>query len=349
VGSGQIYQGSLEYQTINTSATTRVNYTVTQSFISSSWSGLLYLVAGAGSFVNEPSYQLPSTGFAVFEQSSSAYHMLTGSGINDDCFYLRGGIMASSASSSPTGYQICFGGGLALTHNYNQYLDRGIIATGSYLGGPVAGKMTPGIPANTKINPSNEDSWIYLDYSGSMNNAGQDLLGYEDFSQPFLIKVGDEIRVTYSSTLIAKDSVTVDFTVVDMSGNTDYENDIYIDNLSGSMVAIDTFLTPYYVTGSLYNYDKIRVVPSPADLEVPIPQGKIYNFTIRRRINADDRVIIYQSAPSGSEGVKTISGEGFLIPDDLNPTQKRNVLTLINQLSAKNAFRASEDPPSLKE
>ena len=73
----------------------------------------------------------------------------------------------------------------------------------------------------------------------------------------------------------------------------------------------------------------------------------ISGFTIRRRINADDRVIVFQTAPTGSNGLFTPSGDGYLVPNDLSATQKRNVLTLINQLSAKNAYK--QDPDQLRE
>ena len=112
------------------------------------------------------------------------------------------------------------------------------------------------------------------------------------------------------------------------------------------MITIDEFggsTTYQYATGSIYNYDKIRVTPPPSSLDIPIPEGKIYNFTIRRRTNADDRVIMFQTAPTGSDGINTPSPSGFLIPNDFTQQQKRNVQTIINQLSAKNAFRASED------
>jgi ribosomal protein L1 len=36
---------------------------------------------------------------------------------------------------------------------------------------------------------------------------------------------------------------------------------------------------------------------------------------------------------------QTYSGKGYIIPNDLTETQKRNVQTLINQLKAKNSFR----------
>jgi hypothetical protein len=48
---------------------------------------------------------------------------------------------------------------------------------------------------------------------------------------------------------------------------------------------------------------------------------------------------VFSTPPSGSKGVQTKSGKGYLVPNDLTPIQKRNVQTLINQLKAKNSFR----------
>ena len=140
------------------------------------------------------------------------------------------------------------------------------------------------------------------------------------------------------------------FTVRDVSPNTDYENGIYGggvpgDNISSSIAAIDISggsATVENVTSSIYNYDKIIVYPPPADVIPPIPEGKIYNFTIRRRVNADDRVIVYQTPPKKSEGMRTISPSGYLIPNDFSAVQKRNTQTIINQLKAKNAFSSDE-------
>jgi len=102
------------------------------------------------------------------------------------------------------------------------------------------------------------------------------------------------------------------------------------------------------MTASAHTFDKVMVHPDPRTLDIPIPSGQIFNFTLRRRIEADDRVVIYQTAPTGSEGVKTLSPSGYLIPNDFSAQQKRNVQTIINQLSAKNAFRADEDNDTKK-
>jgi len=44
------------------------------------------------------------------------------------------------------------------------------------------------------------------------------------------------------------------------------------------------------------------------------------------------------SSPSGSKGVDTLTGGGFLIPNDMTPIQKDNALNIINNLRAKRAF-----------
>jgi len=85
----------------------------------------------------------------------------------------------------------------------------------------------------------------------------------------------------------------------------------------------------------------LNVTPDPSTLN--IPNGEILNFTIRRRVEADDRVIMFQQSPSGSSGIKTPSGQGYLIPKDLTATQKRNVQTMINQITAKNQNLDSTD------
>ena len=68
-------------------------------------------------------------------------------------------------------------------------------------------------------------------------------------------------------------------------------------------------------------------------------------MTIRRQIEADDKVMIKNiTPPSGSLGIETQSGQGFLIPNDFSPQQKANALNIINQLKAKNAFDKPNEP-----
>ena len=158
---------------------------------------------------------------------------------------------------------------------------------------------------------------------------------------PFTVEVGDEIRVTYKqisgsftvggASIETPSFLTQDFTVV---GNPVTSPSTIMTGSGGvnSLVVFD-----FNISGS--DYSRLLVEPDPSTLENPIPKGEIYNFTVRRRVNADDRVIVYQTPPKNSLGNNTLSSEGYLIPNDFTPQQKRNALTLISQLKNANAFR----------
>ena len=46
-------------------------------------------------------------------------------------------------------------------------------------------------------------------------------------------------------------------------------------------------------------------------------------MTVRRQIEADDKVMVKNIIPpSGSLGIQTPSGQGFLIPNDFSQVQK---------------------------
>ena len=146
-------------------------------------------------------------------------------------------------------------------------------------------------------------------------------------SKPFAV------NLAYSSSANSQGKAFIneqDFTVVDVPHSP--------DNNHG-------YVCPGFAVTQTINsasiFDRIYVSPNPMNFD--IEDNKIFNFTIRRRVNASDRVIIFQSNPTGSEGARTFGPSGYLIPGDFTPIQKRNVQTLINQLRAKNAFRADED------
>ena len=90
-------------------------------------------------------------------------------------------------------------------------------------------------------------------------------------------------------------------------------------------------------------FDRLVVTPNPNDLENKIPEGKIYAMTLRKRVEADDRVILNANQPSGSAGALTLSGDGYLIPNDLTEVQQRNVQKIINKLKSENVF--TQDSP----
>ena len=83
----------------------------------------------------------------------------------------------------------------------------------------------------------------------------------------------------------------------------------------------------------------LEVTPDPLVALNGLDGGAITKFTIRREVEADNRVMARSvQAPSGSKGTRTQSGGGYLIPNDLTLQQKENALNIINQLRAKNAF-----------
>ena len=85
--------------------------------------------------------------------------------------------------------------------------------------------------------------------------------------------------------------------------------------------------------------DKIFVHPNPKQALYGIKEGEITRCTFRKRTYTDQAVTLEMDPPSGSLGVKTPSGDGYLIPSDLSRVQKRNALSVINTLNSQNAFR----------
>ena len=73
-------------------------------------------------------------------------------------------------------------------------------------------------------------------------------------------------------------------------------------------------------------------------------KGHVSRFTIRRQIEDETSVMAFNvSPPSGSRGVETLTGGGFLIPNDMTPIQKDNALNIINNLRAKRAFTGKSE------
>ncbi len=104
-----------------------------------------------------------------------------------------------------------------------------------------------------------------------------------------------------------------------------------------------------------HNYEKgevgfiaptfVQVSPNPLETLIGLPGGEVTKMTIRRQIESDDKVMLKNvTPPSGSRGIETISGQGFLIPNDFSPQQKLNALNIINQLKGINAFNKPNEP-----
>ena len=131
-----------------------------------------------------------------------------------------------------------------------------------------------------------------------------------------------------------------------------------VKDFNNFTIGVDTQDTGVLESGSVQGYHLyekgevgftaptfLRVTPDPVTTLNGIPSGAITKFTVRRQIEADDKVMVKNiTPPSGSKGVQTQSGQGFLIPDDFSEIQKSNALNIINQLKAKNAFNKPIEP-----
>jgi hypothetical protein len=211
-------------------------------------------------------------------------------------------------------------------------------STGSSAG---AQTITPGIPAGQTVNPLNPFNYYNYNFTASGENG--ELGSYEDFSQKLIIKRGDEVRIIYNS---ASGSITPTYQIQDFTVTSVPSSSGYVNTLASGMAAIFGPLgnLPGCTLDKSRIFETIMVDPNPEDFN--IPDGKVYSCTIRRREQADDRIIIYQNPPSGSDGAKTKTLGGYLIPSDFTDIQKRNTQTLINQLKGKNAFKPDVDSES---
>ena len=187
-----------------------------------------------------------------------------------------------------------------------------------------------GIPTTSSVDPNDISNYFNFIYPSSS------LSSYENSNLPFLVEVGDEIRITYFiSGLSNPVYFTQDFTVLGIEiGPTSPINPY------SSQVVFPSSLASAGTSGV---YDTLRVYPNPSTLQNKIPNGTILNYTIRRKADNDQSVIVFQSPPPNDQGYQTLSGPGYLIPNDFTETQTRNALTLINNLKAKNAFRDDND------
>lgn len=248
-------------------------------------------------------------------------------------------IKLSTVSGSFNEPIIINGNPLGLIHTLNYAVKNKIQA--GFTGGLVS-TMSLGGPLNP-VDPNNIDNYFnFIPFTSS-------LASYEDSKLPFLVERGDEIRVTYSTGSISPIYFTQDFTVLEIISNN------YTNVAPGVPPALSTDPNNPYNPALIYSfgilpislienvYDTFQVYPDPSTLTNKIPNGLITNYTIRRKVDNDQSIIVFQSAPAGDQGYQTLSGPGYLIPNDFTEIQTRNALTLINNLKAKNAFRDDND------
>jgi hypothetical protein len=341
------------------------------------------------------------------------YYLSTGS----FSLFLEGGGIGTSfnINNNIPNQFIIWGPSLGLLHTYNTVLDRGIEFSNNNIGVP------QNLPLNSPLNnPKDTNNYFRFNVTSSI----VDLSSYEDYDLPFLIKRGDEIRVTWldspfpiplynSQTFVVTDvtgsndlnkysTVRLDTTQLSqtctelytLNNPNDYNTVVTLINqefpntpfninnasqtiknliqgsdpqpcnwdstpgyrfiqhqftlvnndqiqITKNYQLLTYFLNPNIIPLSTQNlFDKLTVWPNPEDFK--IPEGKIQAFTIRRKVDADNSVVVFQIPPKNSNGYKTLSGQGFIIPNDFSPIQKDNVLTLINTLESKNAFESDK-------
>jgi len=351
IGTQGIYQGGLEYNMVIGSEPSRITNLRAINFNVAEWNQLYYtedLGQVNREFVNLQSGALPNGGVPSGSNYGTAKcWMTTGS----NTLILQGGGIAISAStgldrvSYNNHVQTLYGPGLGVIHSFNKYAQLRKVFIDFPLNSTDFGQL--GIPDGFKMNTGSVDNYHTFNISETANNVNNSasiltpsvpgIDNYEDFNIPFLINKGDEIRVTWNPNSGSGDPQffrTEDFTVID-TPTSPIEDQDYFVRLKKTLFQFDYYFAP---SSSLYN--QLTVYPDPSNYD--IVNGEIYGFTVRRRVNADDRVIVYQTPPTGSAGINTLSPSGYLIPNDFSAVQKRNVQTIINQLKAKNAFSSDE-------
>lgn len=151
----------------------------------------------------------------------------------------------------------------------------------------------------------------------------------------------DNIVIKLTDELIGNQTFNNDFTVkVDV--NADVEGTSGASVPSGSQPGVHLYEKgEVALTADTF----IQVTPDPNVTLNGLLLGEVKKFTVRRQIEADDKVMLKNiPPPSGSKGIETPSGQGFLIPNDFSEVQKSNALNIINQLKAKNAFNKPVEP-----
>ena len=366
VGDNTIYQGALEYNALLSNEPNQTSYAKFMAFNTGSIFGM-YKSTGSGTygkatssnFIDLTLQKAPGSGGWGLSQAAGYDFFLSASedsDVNSPNYqggYLRllgGGVtITASAEAIPSfgsTYQWISGPGLGAIHSINKCLQKGQFATNINIVTPTINQLGWPIGAKRIKQDSIFFTWDVGESANATSSIGSyssanpltkgyfpQIANYQDYSLPFLIEKGDEIRIAYSSSANSQGKAFIneqDFTVVDVPHSP--------DDLHGYVCPGFSFIQ---TINSASIFDRIYVSPNPMNFD--IEDNKVFNFTIRRRVNASDRVIIFQSNPTGSEGARTFGPSGYLIPGDFTPIQKRNVQTLINQLRAKNAFRADED------
>lgn len=358
IGDNEIFQGGAEFETILTTQPDGDGPNFLES--ASITRGLnIGLIPESGStngreVISYLGTSISSSGGNTITYGHEFWAFASGSDSEGGYIDLKGGPARMSASLAPGSgnFGFYFGDILAIAHSYNYWVkDQLLSEYTASAATPVAKFKVPGLPTasstQSPIPVASSSLANYNTFNFSSSEAGANVLGYEDFGLPFLIERGDEIRVTYDINFTGSSysDITPDVQALANYRTQDFVVKDIGFSVSGSSTGLPSIVFansgPSASISSSRLFDRIYVNPNPAELAEPIPSGSIYQFTIRRKINADDRIIIYQTPPINALGSQTPTGDGYLIPNDFTPTQKKNVQTLINQLKNQNAVNTS--------
>ena len=244
---------------------------------------------------------------------------------------------SSTGISSSSGITVMYENGSSTTIGSTAYQNAlGTLGIGDYTDKAFREAITPGYPFFDSLTQlQNSNNYFYYNISSSFSGS------YEEFKQIFQIKPGDELTVIYDSPPGSgggKKNAVQDFTILKVTQSSSPPIKMRQELFGGpGELKYGDYTTPVATSWSFDSnsiFDQLIITPEP-----PGDMGPIYNFTIRRRVEADDRVIIFQSPPINSNGANTPTGEGYIIPNDCTPTQKKNALTLISQLKGTNTFK----------
>ncbi len=374
VGTNKIFQGAAEYLTIGatttgdngvTSSYITPRSTPTMSFFPANW-GSFDLTDGSivETFNFDAALSLPGDrsafpgNFGNFlltgSDGTDGYLLLNGDGVIWSQSFQDGGVAGNQAK-----YGYFYGPGLGLINSINHAVSSSTEIISTYNAPPLIATLgVPKItPPSKSPNPSNRNSYITQNFSQSSFPGGEfGIYGFpesvESGSLPFLIQKGDELVCTFNTNPSATNYLeyvasTKVYTVVEVSSSinlgapftslknaTAYSASVFRSS-DNSQIYNDR-LRNTQGGGEVNLKNLLKVYPDPS--KDGVIRGQINSFIIRRRNNAGDRVIVYQTPPNGQVTSLTGSGEGYLIPGDFTPTQKRNVQSLISQLKAKNTF-----------
>ena len=281
--------------------------------------------------------------------SGSIPYMITSSG----ALILKGEnkqlSFTDASQTPPNGLLTFYGPGLCLLHSLNVSTELGETTELDplTLNLPIPSPFNPriGYPVSSSWDPSNPSNYFNFDPNFELRMSN-----YKSSNLPFIIKRGDEIRISYIGSDAKLNATGSDFSDLKTKMFTVHgvEGGLPTDYSVGGTPFLQTYLTQptqSYQNTTLTLSDRILVTPDPSTLDDPIPEGKIYSFTIIRQQEDETKVTIRvpnttYASPSISNYInqtQVVDLPGYLIPNDLSPIQKQNVDIILNALRSQNS------------